>query len=58
MAKTPESQKEEKRGRPHGRERDEGDIDRAGNKEGIGGERAGGRGPVRPKPETSKSKTP
>lgn len=51
MAKTLESQKEETRGRPHGREREEGDIDRHGNKQGIGGERAGSRAPVRPQTE-------
>lgn len=36
-----EAEKEERRGRPRGRAREEGDIDRAGSKEGIGGEKAG-----------------
>jgi len=58
MAKITESQKEEARGRPHGREREEGDIDCSGNKAGIGGERAGGRVPVRPKPESPPQKKP
>lgn len=46
--KKPEThtEKEERRGRPNGREREEGDIDRAGHKGGIGGERAGGGRPV------------
>ncbi len=44
--KRTEAEKEEGRGRPLGREREEGDIDRAGNKEGVGGERAGSGRPV------------
>lgn len=33
--------KEEKRGRPRGNEREDGDIDRAGHRGGLGGNRAG-----------------